>query len=108
MKKTCVLNVDGKNPNRLLDAGKHDIRKYVKRERAKPLPEGVDFLDFACKVGGSEESATPVHFAEIMRSVDALVKDGVNQFYVEIISKPGHRAMRPAHATITENAPEVL
>ena len=108
LKKTYVLNVQGKNPNRLLDAGKHDIRKYVKRERAKPLPEGVDFLDFACKVGANDESAISVHFAEIMRSVDALVKDGANQFYVEIISKPGHRATRPADATITENAPEVL
>ena len=108
MKKTCVLNVEGKNPNRLLDAGKHDIRKYVKRERAKPLPEGVDFLDFACKVGASEQAATSVHFAEIMSSVDALVKDGANQFYVEIISKPGHRVARSADVTIIENAEELL
>ena len=108
MRKTCVLNVEGKNPNRLLDAGKHDIRKYVKRERAKPLPEGADFLDFACKVGASEQAAISVHFSEIMSSVDALVKDGANQFYVEIISKPGHRVARSADATIIENAEELL
>ena len=108
LKKTCVLNVEGKNPGRLLDASKHDIRKYVKRERAKPLPEGVDFLDFACKVGASEDVAASVHFAEIMGAVDALVKDGANQFYVEIISKHGYRTTRSTDAVISENAPEVL
>ena len=108
MKKTYVLNVEGKNSSRLLDASKHDIRKYVKRERAKPLPEGVDFLDFDCRVGASEEAAAPAHFAEILGAVDALVNDGAIQFYVEIISKPGHRAARPTNATTIENAPEAL
>lgn len=108
MKKTYVLNIEGKNSSRLLDASKHDIRKYVKRERAKPLPEDVDFLDFDCRVGASEQAAAPAHFAEIMGAVDALVKDGANQFYVEIISKPGHRAARSTNAAIIENTPEAL
>ena len=108
MKKTFDLNVEGKNRDRLLDAAKHDIRKYVKRERAKPLPEGVDFLDFDCKVGASEEAAVPVHFAEIMGAVDALVKESANQFYVAITSKPGHRAARPVMAAGIENAPQAL
>ena len=46
MKKTFKLNIEGKNPARLLEATKHEIRKYVKRERRVPLPEGVDFWDF--------------------------------------------------------------
>ena len=108
MKKTYVLNIEGKNSSRLLDASKHDIRKYVKRERAKPLPEDVDFLDFDCRVGASEQAAAPAHFAEIMGAVDALVKDGANQFYVEIISKPGHRSTRSTNAAIIENTPEAL
>ena len=108
MKKTYTLNIEGKNRDRLLDASKHDIRKYVKRERAKPLPDGVDFLDFDCKAGASDISAEPVHFAEIMAAVDALVKDGANQFYVEITSKPGHRVARPVIVADTENAPEAL
>ena len=95
LKKTYVLNIEGKNRERLLDAGKHDIRKYVKRERAKDLPEGVDFWDFECKTGACEQDAAPVHFAEIMGSVDALVNDGADQFYIEITSKPGHRVARP-------------
>ena len=108
MKKTYLLNIEGKNRDRLLDASKHDIRKYVKRERAKPLPEGLDFLDFDCKAGASNDSASSVHFAEIMATVDALVKDGAAQFYVEITSKPGHRTARSVIPADTENAPEAL
>ena len=108
MKKTYTLNIEGKNRDRLLEASKHDIRKYVKRERAKPLPEGVDFLDFDCKAGASDTAAEPVHFAKIMATVDSLVKDDADQFYVEITSKPGHRAVRPVNAVDSENAPETL
>ena len=95
MKKTYTLNIEGKNRDRRLDASKHDIRKYFKRERAKVLPEGADFWDFDCKVGNSDASSAPVHVAEIMAAVDALVADGADQFYVEITSKPGHRVARP-------------
>lgn len=104
MKKTFVLNVEGKNRDRLLDASKHDIRKYAKRERAKPLPEGADFLDFDCKLGAGPIDAVEVHFAALMTAVDALVKDGAHQFYVEITSKPGHRAARPVVAAVIESA----
>ena len=106
MKKTYVLNIEGKNRDRLLDASKHDIRKYVKRERAKDLPEGADFWDFGCMTGASEQDAAPVHFAEIMGSVDALVKDSADQFYIEITSKPGHRVARPTVVMGDQIAPE--
>ena len=108
MKKTYTLNVEGKNRERLLEASKHDIRKYVKRERAKPLPYGVDYWDFECKAGASADAATLVHLAEMMGVVDALTSDGADRFYVEIISKPGHRVARPAVATGFDNAPQVL
>ena len=108
MKKTFVLNVEGKNRDRLLDASKHDIRKYVKRERAKALPEGADFLDFDCKVGASPADAVAVHFAALITAVDALAKDGADQFYVEITSKSGHRTARPMMAAGIESAPEAL
>ncbi|MFN5349402.1 MAG: DUF6172 family protein [Polaromonas sp.] len=108
MKKTYALNIDGKNRDRLLDASKHDIRKYVKRERTKVLPEGADFWDFDCKVGISDASGATVHVAEIMAAVDALVKDGADQFYVEIISKPGHRVARPVAVANSDINPQAL
>ena len=105
MKKTYSLKVEGKNRDRLLDAAKHDIRKYVKRERAKSLPEGADFLDFDCTAGASVDTAAAVHFAELMTAIDALVTNGADQVYVEVTGKPGHRAARPAPAGI-EDTPQ--
>ena len=50
MKKTYPLTAEGKHPDRVLEAVKHDIRKYFKRERSRPVPAGADFWDFDCKV----------------------------------------------------------
>lgn len=95
MRKTYQLNIEGKNRDRLLEAAKHDIRKYVKRERARALPEGVDFWDFDCKFGNSEADAAVVHFATITDLIDTVAKDGGEQFYVEVVTKHGHRTFRP-------------
>ena len=94
MKKTCPLKAEGKNPERMLEATKHEIRKYIKRERRRDLPEGVDFWDFDCKFGASSETASVAHLAELIPLIDALVKSDGEQFYVEILSKHGHRQTR--------------
>ncbi|MCY1170265.1 MAG: DUF6172 family protein [Pseudomonadota bacterium] len=110
MRKTYQLQIEGKNRDRLLEAAKHDIRKYAKRERAKALPKGVDFWDFDCKAGASDAAAAEVHFAELMGAIDALVKDGATQFYVEVVAKQGHRTARPrvegddAHGDVYDDA----
>ena len=106
MKKTYSLRIEGKNRDRLLDAAKHDIRKYVKRERAKPLATGVDFWDFDCKLGTAEATAESVHIAEIISAIDVLVKGGSDQFYAEITSKAGHRTQRPMPESSIENTSE--
>ena len=98
MRKTYVLHIEGKNRDRLLDASKHDIRKYVKRERNRALPEGVDYWDFDCKFGADEASAEPVHFATLTGLIDTVAQEGGAQFYVEVVTKHGVRAARPQHA----------
>lgn len=95
MKKTYRLRIEGKHPDRLLDAAKHDIRKYIRRERRKALPAGADYWDFDTLFGTEEGSAAVVAPADLLRSVDALVATGGDQFYVEIRSKPGKRTPRP-------------
>ena len=95
MKKTYPLNIEGKNRERLLDAAKHDIRKYMKRERAKVLPKDVDYWDFDCKSGASEATASEVSVADLIKSIDEIVKDGGEQFYVEVVAKGAQRTVRP-------------
>ena len=51
MRKTYHLDIEGRHPERLLEAAKHDIRKYLKRERRKPLPAGADIWDFDARFG---------------------------------------------------------
>ena len=95
MKKTFQLKPEGKHPDRVLEAIKHDIRKYVKRQRRVPLPDGVDFWDFDCRFGTSVAVATDVHFATITALIDAVVKAGGDAFYIELLAKSGHRQIRP-------------
>ena len=45
MKKTFALHAEGQHPDRRLEAIKHEIRKYLRRERGKALPEGADLWD---------------------------------------------------------------
>ncbi|MBT9508597.1 DUF6172 family protein [Rhodoferax sp.] len=94
MKKTFQLAIEGKHPDRVLEATKHEIRKYVKRQRRVPLPEGVDYWDFDCKFGTSADNATVVHFATITSLIDAVAKEGGKAFYLELIAKNGYRAAK--------------
>ena len=99
MKKTFKLNVEGKHPDRVLEAVKHEIRKYVKRQRRVPLPEGVDFWDFDCRFGTSLENATVVHFATITALIDAVAKDKGDSFYLELLAKNGVRKVKDHKAS---------
>lgn len=115
MKKTFQLNIEGKNRDRVLDAVKHEMRKYVKRERRRELPEGVDFWDFDCKFGPAQDSAEVVHLATLTSLIDAVAKEGGAQFYVEILARHGHRKARSegargpkASATSAESAANFL
>ena len=104
MKKTYPLRVEGKHPDRVLDAVKHDIRKYFKRERSRPVPAGADFWDFDCRVGASADSAEAVRVGGVIEAVDALARAGAAAVYVEILSKHGVRVPAPAKPEAEQDA----
>ncbi len=91
MKKTFSLQIEGKHPDRLLDAIKHELNKYAKRERRKALPEGVHFWDFDCRFGLDADNAEALHFNDLSARLDAAAQAGAQQVYVEILAKPGVR-----------------
>ncbi|MFT4626440.1 MAG: hypothetical protein ACI8PZ_005117 [Myxococcota bacterium] len=95
MRQTFPFENPRHKPPQALAALKNRIRKYIKRERRKPLPEGVDFWDFDCRVGTSEESAPSVAIAQVIPELDAIATAGHSHVYVEILAKPGHRALKP-------------
>lgn len=96
MKRDFKLTDPKKAPARQVDYVKHEISKYIARERRKPLATGVDFWDFDCKIGKDEDSAEVIHVAEINKSIDKIVIAGSEMFYIEILAKPGRRTKKPA------------
>lgn len=99
MRKTFLMESPKLKPARVVEAIKNEYRKYVKRERKKKLPEGVDFWDFDCRVGKDEGSAEAVHLEEVAAGVDKASSEGWEAVYLEILAKPGHRTRKPKEAS---------
>ena len=91
MKKSFPLTSPKHAPARVVEQIKSDVRKYVKRERKKPLPEGVDFWDFSCQVGQGEAAPETKHLEEIVPAIDQAAAVGSSSVYIEILARPGHR-----------------
>ena len=91
MKKTFRLTHPKIKRDRLVEAVRHDVKKYIKRERNKKLPEGVDFWDFDCRFGNTAEDAKAIHLAEINKFIDQAEEQQLEAFYLEILAKPGRR-----------------
>jgi hypothetical protein len=90
MRKTFPLEAPPHKPPQVVAAIKNEVRKYLKRERRKALPEGMDFWDFDCQVG-QEGPTKVVHVAEVIAAIDAAADNGWATVYIEILAKPRKR-----------------
>ena len=88
MKKIFPLHSETKKTERLVEGIKHEIRKYLKRERNKKLPEGAPFWIFECRVGENAESTKEVPLQELMSAIDLAYNEKWNECFVEIVAKP--------------------
>lgn len=87
MKRTFNLVHPKIKVPRVVDSVKHDIKKYLKRERKKPLPSGATYWGFDCKFGQSEETAVEVPLSSLTKNIDDLVANNIMTIYVEITAK---------------------
>ena len=88
MKKIFKLIDPKKHEDRVLEAVKHEIRKYVKREKKKELPDkAIMYWDFDCKIGATANDAKVVAYEELIKALDAVKADGAKECYVEILAK---------------------
>ncbi|MFG1492769.1 DUF6172 family protein [Halobacteriovorax sp. ZH4_bin.1] len=94
MKKTFNLVDEKRAPERVADKIKFEVKKYIKRERKKELPEGADFWDFDCRIGTSQETAKEIHEKEINKNIDLMVNEKAESFYLEILAKQARRTRR--------------
>ena len=102
MRKTFPLESERLKPPRVIESIKGEIRKYLKRERRKSLPEGADYWDFDCRSGQDDESSEPLHVAEIKAAIDNASREGWKTVYIEILAKPGHRGGNKPESSPTE------
>lgn len=102
MRKTYALTSPDKHADRVLEAVKHDIRKYLRRERRRALPEGADYWDFDCRFGADEAHAAQVHLADVIPAVDAAAQATQPQCYVEILARAAVRKPRAEGAAAAQ------
>ena len=95
MKKTFPLTHPKIKPERLVEGIRADVNKYLKRERNKKLPAGVDFWDFSCKVGVTMDTAEPVHVTEVSKAVGDVLAAGGETCFVELTTTRGKRTKKP-------------
>lgn len=84
MKKTFSFKASNKTGDRQVDSIKHEIKKYLARERRKPLPESANVWDFDCKIGPDEKSATKQRVTELNQVISSLYAQELESFYLEI------------------------
>jgi len=99
MKKVFKLQDDKRKPERIVEAIKHEIRKYMKRERKKKLPEGATYWEFDCRFGKDAEHAAALNSPELITSIDRAREEEWGQCYVELL-------VRPVYKKEAEEAPE--
>ncbi|WP_333608040.1 DUF6172 family protein [Arsukibacterium sp.] len=96
MKKTFALTHAKLQPARLVDAIKHEIKKYLARERRKALPAGTDYWTFDCRFGATKEEATTIFTSDINKHIDAAAAQELSQFYIEILARACQHQPRPS------------
>ena len=103
MKKTFKLTSEKLNLPRLVEAIKHEVKKYIKRERRRALPEDADYWDFDCRFGIDEASSKVIHLSEINKLISSAESQQLESFYLEILVKPCRRGKTPQVETKSDS-----
>ena len=100
MKKTFKMTHPKIKVPRLVEAIKYEVKKYIKRERRKPLPDNVDFWDFDCRYGADEASSEVIHLSAINKSISQAEAD---QLHAERSEDHADHEQRPVRKTVPEH-----
>ncbi len=89
MNKTYKLIEEKRNKDRVVEAIKHEVRKYIKREKNKSLPKDVDFWKLECKISKDSDELAFVEFQNLIKTIDTLVLEEAKILNIEILSFEG-------------------
>lgn len=93
MKKTYKLVDEKRNIERIIEAIKYDVRKYIKREKNKKNTSDEFVWKFNCKSAVTEENAEIISFLDITKTIEAVATSEAETFYIEIVA---YEEQRPA------------
>lgn len=94
MKKIFKLREGDKNPDRIVEKIKHQLRKYLRREKKKKLESLNGFWDFNCRFGIDEENSKKVSFNDIIQLLDKAREDKLMECYIEIVAEVKEKSLR--------------
>jgi hypothetical protein len=95
MKQTFRLTATGKDDARVRDKIRHQINKYVKRERRKDVPDGYFRWDMDCRAGDDESSAVEVPLKELGQKIEDVAAAGAEKVFIEVLAKAVKRSAKP-------------
>lgn len=87
MKKTFNFSEPKKKREQNLDVIRHQINKYVARERRKKLEDELDYWAFDCKIGTTTEGAEFIRIGDISAKIGDYFSNNEESFYIEILAK---------------------
>ncbi len=106
MRKTFKMTHPKLKLPRLVEAIKYEVRKYIKRERGKKLPDDADFWDFDCRFGADEASSEVIHMSAINKCISGAEEQQLESFYLEILARPAYRTKKPKEDIQTDEIEE--
>ncbi|MGK0256550.1 MAG: hypothetical protein ACI81I_001169 [Arcobacteraceae bacterium] len=86
MQKVYELTAVNKEQPRVIEAIKNDIRKYIKREKRKTLPEGMNVWNIDCKFAQNDAEPETIQFQDITKCIDEAAALNCKSIYIELLS----------------------
>lgn len=108
LKKIFNLHVENKEPQRVVESIKNEIRKYIKREQKKALPENTDYWFFDCKFAKNEDEPRVIEFVDIIKNVNEASEENCQSFYLEILARAQKRPEKTIEEEINTDETEEL
>ncbi len=102
MKKTFELSHPKIAYPRLIEATKNEVKKYLKRERNKTLPEDADYWGFNCKFGQTEEQSETIRVGQVNEKISFAESQEWPSFYLEILAYPAQRTPHDVETSADE------
>jgi len=107
LKKTYQLTATNKEPARVVEAIKNEVRKYIKREKRKTLPEGMNVWNIDCKFAKDGAEPEAIEFTDITKNIDEAAELNCKSIYLELLSSAIKKERKIVEPVTEDEVPAV-